>query len=90
MQYEPVTEKMSERPFLYVFSQVNRFYLGDLTLDRSLFQELLAEGIRVFAISWRNPGIDDRDWNIDTYANAVIEVPGDNIPLARRCATYDV
>jgi polyhydroxyalkanoate synthase len=72
MQYEPVTEKMSERPFLYVFSQVNRFYLGDLTLDRSLFQELLAEGIRVFAVSWRNPTIDDKDWNIDTYANAVI------------------
>ncbi len=73
MQYEPVTEKVSERPFLYVFSQVNRFYLGDLTLDRSLFQELLAEGIRVFAISWRNPTIDNKDWNIDTYANAVIK-----------------
>ena len=72
MQYEPVTEKINERPFLYVFSQVNRFYLGDLTLDRSLFQELLAQGIRVFAVSWRNPTIEDKDWNIDTYANAVI------------------
>lgn len=73
MQYEPVTEKINERPLLYVFSQVNRFYLGDLTLDRSLFQELLAEGIRVFAISWRNPTIDHKDWNIDTYANSVIQ-----------------
>lgn len=73
MQYEPVGGKVSERPFLYVFSQVNRFYLGDLTLDRSLFQELLAAGIRVFAISWRNPTVEQKDWNIDTYVNAVIK-----------------
>ncbi len=72
MQYEPITETIHERPFLYVFSQVNRFYLGDLTLDRSLFQELLAEGIRVFAISWRNPTSTQRKWNLDTYAESVI------------------
>jgi polyhydroxyalkanoate synthase len=73
MQYEATTKKVNEMPFLYVFSQVNRFYLGDLTLDRSLFQEILAQGIRVFAISWRNPTVDQRDWNIDTYCNAVIK-----------------
>lgn len=73
MQYEPVTEKVCQRPFLYVFSQANRFYLGDLTLDRSLFQELLVEGIRVFAVSWRNPTIEQKDWNLDTYANAIIK-----------------
>jgi polyhydroxyalkanoate synthase subunit PhaC len=72
MQYEPTTETVHERPFLYVFSQVNRFYLGDLTPDRSLFQELLAEGIRVFAVSWRNPTTEQREWNLDTYAEAVI------------------
>ncbi len=72
MQYEPLTEKVHSRPFLYVFSQVNRFYLGDLTLDRSLFQELLNEGIRVFAISWRNPEIAHRDWDLELYATALI------------------
>ena len=73
LQYEPLTEKISERPLLYVFSQVNRFYLSDLTLDRSLFQELLTAGIRVFAVSWRNPTTEQRDWNLDTYASAVIK-----------------
>jgi polyhydroxyalkanoate synthase len=73
LQYLPTVAQTHERPFLYVFSQVNRFYLGDLTPDRSLFQELLAAGITVFAVSWRNPTANDRDWNLETYAEAVIK-----------------
>ncbi|MEM8769388.1 MAG: alpha/beta fold hydrolase, partial [Pseudomonadota bacterium] len=49
------------------------FYLGDLTPDRSLFQRLLNAGIPVFAISWRNPTREHADWNIDTYADGVID-----------------
>jgi polyhydroxyalkanoate synthase len=73
IQYRPVTESVSAVPLLYVFSQVNRFYLGDLTPDRSLFRRLLDAGIPVFAISWRNPGKEERDWNIDTYADGIID-----------------
>jgi polyhydroxyalkanoate synthase len=73
IQYSPITPKVHERPFLYVFSQVNRFYLGDLTLDRSLFQELMTAGITVYAVSWRNPTVENRAWNLQTYAEAVIE-----------------
>jgi polyhydroxyalkanoate synthase subunit PhaC len=73
IQYQPVTEQVAAVPLLYVFSQVNRFYLGDLTPDRSLFKRLLDAGIPVFAISWRNPGKEERDWNIDTYADGIID-----------------
>jgi len=73
IQYKPLTETVSPVPLLYVFSQVNRFYLGDLTPDRSLFQHLLKAGIPVFAISWRNPTREQSDWNIDTYADGVID-----------------
>ena len=73
MQYEPVVSQVHERPFLYVFSQVNRFYLGDLTPDRSLFQELLQAGIPVYAVSWRNPTAENRDWDLQTYAEGVIQ-----------------
>ena len=72
MQYEPMTETCHETPFLYVFSQVNRFYLGDLTRDRSLFKELLSAGIRVFAVSWRNPTVDNKAWDLEYYAEHVI------------------
>lgn len=73
MQYQPMTDKVRGTPLLYVFSQVNRFYLGDLTPDRSLFQQLMKEGNTVFAISWRNPKPEHRDWNSDTYAGGVIQ-----------------
>ncbi len=73
IQYQPKTEQVAPIPLLYVFSQVNRFYLGDLTPDRSLFQRLLDAGIPVFAISWKNPTPAERDWNIDTYAGGIIE-----------------
>ncbi len=73
MQYRPLTPRVQAQPLLYVFSQVNRFYLGDLTPDRSLFQQLMTRGVPVFAISWRNPTAEHRDWNLGTYAEGVIE-----------------
>ncbi|MEM1435608.1 MAG: alpha/beta fold hydrolase [Pseudomonadota bacterium] len=73
IQYQPNTEQVAAEPFLYVFSQVNRFYLGDLTPDRSMFQRLLDAGHPVFAVSWRNPTAEQRDWNLGTYADGVIE-----------------
>ncbi|MGA1675769.1 MAG: PHA/PHB synthase family protein [Pseudomonadales bacterium] len=73
IQYSPKTATVGAVPLLYVFSQVNRFYLGDLTPDRSLFQRLLDAGIQVFAVSWKNPTTAERDWNLDTYVGGVIE-----------------
>ena len=72
IQYQPATDEVLDAPLLYVFSQVNRFYLGDLTPDRSLFQRLLKAGIPVFAISWRNPKPEHRNWNLDSYADSII------------------
>ncbi len=73
IQYTPNTPDVHAVPLVYVFSQVNRFYLGDLTPDRSLFQKLLDAGIQVFAVSWRNPTEKQRSWGIDTYTEGVIE-----------------
>lgn len=72
IQYTPVTAKVHKRPVLYVFSQVNRFYLGDLTADRSLFRQLLEAGIQVFAISWKNPLAEHATWSLEHYADGVI------------------
>ncbi len=73
IQYQPATDEVVDAPLLYVFSQVNRFYLGDLTPDRSMFRKLIEAGIPVFAVSWRNPKVEHRDWNLDTYAEGVIQ-----------------
>jgi len=34
---------------------------------------MLSQGIQLFAISWRNPGIEQADWDLETYINAAIE-----------------
>ncbi len=73
IQYGPTTPKVHKKPLLYVFSQVNRFYLGDLTPGRSLFRQLVDSGIQVFAMSWKNPSREDAHWSLATYTEGVIE-----------------
>ena len=58
---------------LVIPPQVNKYYALDLSHGRSMFEYLLQHGIQVFTISWRNPTGAQRDWNFDTYAQAVIE-----------------
>lgn len=73
MHYKPTTGIVNSIPLVYIFSQVNRFYLGDLTPDRSLFKQLVDAGIQLFAVSWRNPTPEQRDWSLDTYAEGVVK-----------------
>ena len=73
IQYQPATPQVHRKPLLYVFSQVNRFYLGDLTPERSLFRQLVDNGIQVFAMSWKNPSRQEAHWSLDTYTEGVAE-----------------
>ena len=73
IQYKPQHETVYERPILVVPPQVNKYYALDLSPGRSLFEYLLQRGIQVFGISWRNPTNEQRDWNFDTYVQAVID-----------------
>ena len=73
IQYTPTTAKVHQRPLLVVPPQINKYYILDLAPGRSLVEHLVGEGHQVFAISWRNPGPEHRDWNLDTYVAAIIE-----------------
>ncbi len=73
IQYAPTTAKVFKRPMLVVPPQINKYYILDLAPGRSLFEHLIGQGHQVFAISWRNPGPEHRDWNLDTYAAAILE-----------------
>ncbi len=73
IQYAPQSDTVYQRPMLVVPPQVNKYYALDLAPGRSMFEYLLQHGIPVYAISWRNPTGEQRDWNYDTYAQATIE-----------------
>ena len=73
IQYTPRTKTVREVPLLFAPPTINKFYVLDLAPGRSMIEWLVGQGQQVFAISWRNPGVDQRHFNLDTYCDAVLE-----------------
>jgi polyhydroxyalkanoate synthase len=73
IQYKPITEQVHERPLLVVPPQINKFYVFDLSQDKSLARFCLRNNVQTFIISWRNPTKAQREWGLSTYIDAVKE-----------------
>src|SRR5256714_5187878 len=73
IHYQPATPEVYRRPLLIVPPQVNKFYVMDLSPNKSIIRYLLANGQQVFAISWRNPTPQQRAWGFETYDRAILE-----------------
>jgi polyhydroxyalkanoate synthase len=73
IEYAPLTAKIHERPILFVPPCINKFYILDLQPENSVIRHTVAEGQRVFLISWRNAREDiaQRTWD-DYIENAVL------------------
>ena len=72
IQYAPQTEKVFSAPLLMVPPVINKFYIMDISPGRSMIEYFLREGIQVFAISWRNPTAEQRNWGFDAYGQAIL------------------
>ena len=55
IQYTPTTEQVFKRPLLIVPPWINKFYVLDLTPDKSFIKWCVDQGLTVFVISWVNP-----------------------------------
>jgi polyhydroxyalkanoate synthase len=73
IQYSPSTPTVYARPHLMVPPQVNKFYVFDLAPGKSLVELLVNSGFQTFVVSWRNPTPEQRDWDLDTYVEALVE-----------------
>jgi polyhydroxyalkanoate synthase len=55
IQYEPSTLTTLRRPLLIVPPWINKFYVLDLTPEKSFIKWCVDQGLTVFCISWVNP-----------------------------------
>jgi polyhydroxyalkanoate synthase subunit PhaC len=55
IQYSPATESVLKRPVLIVPPWINKFYILDLTPEKSFIKWCVDQGLTVFVISWVNP-----------------------------------
>ena len=55
IQYAPATENVLKRPVLIVPPWINKFYVLDLTPEKSFIKWCVDQGLTVFVISWVNP-----------------------------------
>ena len=73
IQYQPITEQVHKRPLLIVPPQINKYYVFDLSPDKSLVRFLLRSQVQTFMVSWRNPTKAQREWGLSTYIEALKE-----------------
>lgn len=73
IQYTPTTPDVHKIPLLVIPPQINKFYVNDLTPEKSIVKFLLDAGIQVFVVSWRNPLAEHRGWGLDAYVDSLVE-----------------
>ena len=94
IQYGPITEQVHERPLLVVPPQINKFYVFDLSPEKSLARFCLRSTVQTFIVSWRNPTKAQREWGLSTYIDAlkeavdvVLEITGsDDLNMLGACS----
>ncbi len=55
IQYTPTTAEVLRAPVLIVPPWINKFYILDLTPDKSFIKWCVDQGLTVFVVSWVNP-----------------------------------
>ena len=73
IHYTPTTEKVLETPLVVFPPWINRFYILDLTAEKSFVKWCVAEGVSLFMVSWKSADESFADVTLDDYVAAQIE-----------------
>ena len=75
IRYRPTTKKRRAPPLFIVPAWIMKFYILDLSATNSLVGFLVDQGFDVFILSWKNPGEDDADLDLNDYLDLGIREP---------------
>ncbi len=73
VQYTPSTGKVLETPLVIFPPWINRFYILDLTAEKSFIKWCVDQGITVFVVSWKSADASMADVIWDDYIASQIE-----------------
>lgn len=67
IQYSPVTEQVGAIPLIIFPPWINRFYILDLTPQKSFIRWAVEQGLTVFVVSWKSADAGMKDVRWDDY-----------------------
>lgn len=67
IQYKPLTEKVFEKPLLFIPAWINKYYIADLQPKNSFMKWLVEQGYSVFVVSWVNPDARHKEIGFEDY-----------------------
>lgn len=67
IHYEPTTEKVLKTPLVIFPPWINRFYILDLSPEKSFVKWAVDQGISVFMVSWKSADASMKDLIWDDY-----------------------
>ncbi len=73
IQYTPVTPQVLATPLIIFPPWINRFYILDLTPEKSFIRWAVEHGITVFMVSWRSADASMKDVAWDDYVRAQLD-----------------
>ena len=73
IQYAPATESVLATPLVIFPPWINRFYILDLSPEKSFIRWCVEQGITVFMVSWRSADASMKDVVWDDYIKAQVE-----------------
>ena len=73
IQYAPATDEVRAVPLVIFPPWINRFYILDLTPEKSFIRWAVAQGLTVFMVSWKSADADMKDVAWDDYVAAQLD-----------------
>ena len=79
IRYHPTTEKVRPEPIVIVPAWIMKYYILDLTDERSLVRFLRDQGFEVYILSWKNPGTEDAKRTMQDYIDLGVRMAMDHV-----------